>query len=68
MEQEIQKKLDEQAAKLEAIYISVEKTRKYFLTIIWVTVLAIVLPIIGLAFAIPAFLHNYVGSLSGLGM
>ncbi len=68
MEQEIQKKLDEQAAKIDAIYKSVEKTRKYFLTMLWVTLIAVVLPIIGLAFAIPAFLNNYVGSLNGLGI
>lgn len=59
MDQEIKKKLEEQEVKIDAIYKSVEKTRKYFLTIIWITVIAIVLPIIGLFFAIPSFLSSY---------
>ena len=59
MEQEIKTKLEEQDAKLDAIYSSVEKTRKYFLVIVWVTIIAVVLPIIGLLFAIPSFLSTY---------
>ena len=42
-----------------------EKTRKYFLAIIWITVLAVVLPLIGLAFVIPSFLSNYTAALTG---
>ncbi|MDP2789455.1 MAG: hypothetical protein Q8O46_05480 [bacterium] len=71
MEQEIlnlQKKLDEQAMKIDAVYKSVEKIRKYMLITAWVTILVIVLPLIGLAFAIPAFLNNYVGTLNRLGI
>jgi len=67
MDQELKNKLDEQGAKIDAIYKSVEKTRKYFLAIIWITVLAVVVPLIGLAFAIPSFLSNY-SDLSGLGI
>jgi F0F1-type ATP synthase membrane subunit c/vacuolar-type H+-ATPase subunit K len=67
MDQELKNKLDEQGVKIDAIYKSVEKTRKYFLTIIWITVLAVVIPLIGLAFAIPSFLSNY-SDLSGLGI
>ncbi|MDQ5954715.1 MAG: hypothetical protein QG583_643 [Patescibacteria group bacterium] len=63
MEQDIQKKLNEQDIKLDAIYKSVEKTRKYFLVIIWITVIAVVLPLLGLVFAIPKFIGIY----SGLG-
>jgi len=66
--EELKKKIEEQGLKIDAIYKSVEKTRKYFLTIIWITVIAVVLPIIGLIFALPAFLDNYVGSLKGLGI
>lgn len=65
MDPEIKKQLDEQGQKIEAIYKSVEKTRKYFLTIIWITVIGFVLPLIGLGFAIPSFLSNYVAPLSG---
>ena len=64
MEQELQKKIEEQGLKIDAIYKSVEKTRKYFLAMIWITVIGVVLPIIGLAFAIPAFMNNYMGSLN----
>ncbi len=53
-------------AKIDAIYVSVEKTRKYFMWTLIITVALFVLPLIGLAFAIPAFMNNYVGSLQGL--
>ena len=66
MENEIQNKLNEQDEKLDAIYKSVEKTRKYFLVIIWITVIAFVLPLIAMMFVIPSFLSSYMGSLEGL--
>lgn len=68
MDQELNKKLEMLESKIDAIYQSVEKTRKYFLIIVWVTILAIVVPMIGLVFALPAFMTNYVGTLSGLGL
>ncbi len=58
MDQDIQQKLQEQEAKLDRIYVSVEKTRKYFLWTMIVTVAMIVLPLIGLVFAIPYFLNS----------
>ena len=63
--EELKKKFEEQAVKIDAIYKSVEKTRKYFLMIIWVTVIAVVVPIIGLAFVLPSFMNNYVNTLGG---
>ena len=66
MEQDIQKKLEEQDAKLDAIFTSVEKTRKYFLVIIWITVALVVLPAIGLFFALPSFIDTYTTSFEGL--
>ena len=63
MEQDIQKKLEEQDAKLDAIFASVEKTRKYFLVVMWITIALVVLPAIGLIFAIPAFISTYSGVL-----
>lgn len=68
MDQELNKKLEMLEIKIDAIYQSVEKTRKYFLIITWVTILAIVVPMIGLVFALPAFMTNYVGTLNGLGL
>lgn len=52
------KKLEEQEKKIEAIWISVEKTRKYFLTTIILTLVMTVLPLIGLVIAIPFFLNT----------
>lgn len=66
MSEEVMKKIDEQGVKIDAIYKSVEKTRKYFLVIIWVSIIAFVLPLIGMAFILPAFINNYLGSLEGL--
>jgi len=66
MEIENQKKLEELEKKIDAVYVSVEKTRKYFLAIIWITVIAFVLPLIAMSFVIPKFINTYVGSLEGL--
>lgn len=45
--------------KINAIYVSVEKTRKYIKWAFIVSVLAVVLPAIGLLFAVPSFLSNF---------
>lgn len=52
--------------KIDAIYTSVEKTRKYFLITMWVSLAMVVLPAIGLVFAVPAFISSYTTSLDGL--
>lgn len=65
---ELQTRIDGLEAKVDAIYKSVEKTRRYFLIITWITIIAVVLPLVGLVFAVPAFLDNYVGTLNSLGM
>jgi len=66
MELETQKKIEEMDQKLNAIYSSVEKTRKYFLVTMWVTLAMVVLPLLGLLFIIPAFLNTYTSTLEGL--
>ena len=58
---DIIKRLDEQDRKLDAIYASAERTRKYLLWTLIITVAVIILPLIGLAFAIPSFLSIYTG-------
>ncbi len=68
MDQELKAKLEQQEIKIDAIYKSVEKTRRYFLIMTWVTILAILIPLIGLAFVIPTFLSSYTSSLNGLGI
>jgi CHASE3 domain sensor protein len=59
---DIIKRLDEQDRKLDAIYASAERTRKYLLWTLIITVAVIILPLIGLAFAIPSFLSIYTGN------
>ncbi len=66
MEQEILKKLEAQEQKIEAIWVSVEKTRKYFLATIIATVVMTVIPLIGLAIAIPFFLNTFSQAYGGL--
>lgn len=58
MEQETLNKLKALEEKIDAIYSSVEKTRKYFLLTFAVTVAMIVLPILGFIIVIPIFLSN----------
>ena len=64
---EILRKLEEQDKKLDAIYKSAEKTRKYFLWTLIITIVVIVLPLIGLIFAVPALLKSR-GAYSTLGL
>lgn len=45
--------------KIDAIYISTEKTRKYFLYTLLISAAMVLLPLIGLMFAIPTFLGTY---------
>jgi type II secretory pathway component PulF len=59
MEEEILKKFEEQEKKLDKIYRSAEKTRKYFLYALIITVVMVALPFIGLLFIIPKFLDIY---------
>lgn len=54
--------------KIDAIYVSVEKTRKYFFWTMIVTIVLFVLPLVGLVFAIPAFMTNYLGQINSLGL
>jgi len=66
MNQETLNKLGALEKKIDAIYSSVEKTRKYFLFTLIITVVMIVLPIIGLVVVIPIFLSSL--NLSNLGL
>jgi type II secretory pathway component PulF len=64
MEEEIFKKIEEQDKKLEEIYRSVEKMRKYFLWTLIVTLALFILPLIGLLLVIPKFLSIYTSGLN----
>ena len=64
MEQETIKRIDALDKKLDEIYRSVEKTRKYFLWVLIATIVMFILPLIGLVFAIPQFLSIYSGAMN----
>ena len=59
MDQEILKKLDAQAQKLDEISHALARIRTYFFWILIGSIALIVLPLIGLGFAIPQFLDIY---------
>ena len=55
MDKEILEKFERQEKKLDEIYKSAEKTRRYFLWTLIITVLTILLPLVALAFILPWF-------------
>lgn len=65
---ELLAKLEEIGAKADRAYEASEKVRKYLFWTGVVTIALIVLPLIGLAFAIPSFISSYTSTLGGLGI
>jgi len=61
---ELAAKLEEISAKADAAYRSAEKVRKYLFWTGVVTIVLFVLPLIGLMFAIPAFMSSYVAPIN----
>jgi len=55
MNEDILKRLDEQDKKLDEIFASSEKMRKYFFWTMIISVAVIVLPLIGMVFVLPSF-------------
>jgi len=53
------RKIEEMEKKIEAVYQSSEKTRKYFLWTLIITAVVIILPLIAMLFVIPSFLSTY---------
>ncbi|HVU75686.1 MAG TPA: hypothetical protein VHD38_02545 [Candidatus Paceibacterota bacterium] len=66
MDEETKQRLAILEQKIDAIYRTTEKTRKYFLWTLVITVALVVLPAIGLVFAIPSFISTY-SSIGDLG-
>lgn len=66
MEQEILQKLEEQQKKIDAMYASVEKLRKYFLWTLIITGVTFVLPLIAVAIILPWFVSTMTNAFSGL--
>ena len=68
MEQDILKRLNAQDEKLEKIYKSTEKTRKYFLWTFIISLVVFFLPIIGLIVLVPWFFRIMADVYSGVGI
>ncbi len=58
-DQELQKKFDELSEKLDKVYVSSERMRKYFLWMLIGSAALFILPLLGLLFAIPSFISTY---------
>lgn len=58
MEQEILQQIAQQNEMIQKVFISVEKTRKYFMWTLIATLALFILPLVGLMFAIPMLLNN----------
>jgi type IV secretory pathway component VirB8 len=65
MEKEILDLVKQQDLKINEIYRSVEKTRKYILYMTIISVAFVVLPIVGLLFVVPSFISGYTELLGG---
>lgn len=59
----IGRKLDELGRKIDAAHESAEKTRKYFFWFLVLSLLALFLPLFGMVFALPYFLHLFSNSI-----
>ena len=59
MEEDVRQRLEGMERKIDAVYASCEKTRKYFLAVLIISAIAFVVPLIGLMFAVPSFLSTY---------
>ena len=59
MENDILQRLDAHDKKLDEIFVSVEKTRRYVLWYLIVMILSIVVPLAGLAIAVPRLISVY---------
>ena len=65
MDEETRQKMTAIEQKIDAIYRTTEKTRKYFIWTLIVTLALVVLPAVGLLFAVPTFMAAY-GSLGDI--
>ncbi|MEK7200784.1 MAG: hypothetical protein AAB672_01495 [Patescibacteria group bacterium] len=68
MDQETKNKIEELDKKINAIYESVEKTRKIIMWTGIITIAVIVLPLIAMMFVIPSFIGNYTDTINMMGI
>ncbi len=64
--EETTKKLAELEEKINKIYISVEKTRKYILWTVIISIAVVVVPGILLAFVLPSAISSLTGNIQGM--
>jgi hypothetical protein len=64
---ELLARLDALEVKVDKAYRASETVRKYLFWTGIVSIALVVLPMIGLVFAIPSFIGNYTSTLKGLG-
>ncbi len=57
--EEILKKLAEQEVKIDAMYASVEKLRKYFMWTLIITAVTVVLPLLVMIIAVPYLMSTF---------
>jgi type II secretory pathway component PulF len=62
--QELIKKIEEMDEKIDKMFKTVEKLRKYFFWTGVITIVLFVVPLIGLIFVIPQFLSTYTSSMT----
>jgi hypothetical protein len=67
MEPELKQIIEAQQKKIDEIYVSVEKTRKYLWWTLVATIAFFVLPLILLMFVVPSFISSY-SSITELGL
>ncbi|MEY4747710.1 MAG: hypothetical protein RLZZ416_759 [Candidatus Parcubacteria bacterium] len=58
-ETELQRRLDAIEQKIDATHAAAEKSRRYILWMLIISIVVVVLPLIGLFFAVPTFLSTY---------
>ena len=59
MDEDLNQRMAMLEGKIDAIYKTTEKTRKYFLWTLIVTLALVVVPAIALLFAVPSFISSY---------
>jgi hypothetical protein len=62
----ILEKLNAQDAQIQAIYTSVEKTRKYLLISMWITIGITALPLLIGIIVVPMVINSYLSTFQGL--
>ena len=68
METELKQLVEAQQKKIDEIYISVEKTRKYLYWTMIATLIFFILPLLAMIFIVPIIMSSYTSMIGGLGL